>query len=187
MHINASGHGHKSWKRGWKRRDGLKINRWKNRQGKNEAEKYKSGSYLTAEVGEKCQICVSRLPQVPGGAPRCKSKVQFKVSNVFCQCTFHPMALSPEPVIYPQSSNSLSGALVGGKGKEHLRPWFLWLRRLISLHLRIYLFHSSKDDCSNVLNHVCACLMGNVQKHLGTVALVHGKWQLREQNLPLAN
>lgn len=68
-----------------------------------------------------------------------------------------------------------------------MRPWFLWLRRLISLHLRIYLFHSSKDDCSNVLNRVCACLNGNVQEHLGTVALVHGKWQLAEQNLPLAN
>lgn len=96
-------------------------------------------------------------------------------------------SLLPEPVIYPLSSSSPSGALAKGKGKEHLRPWFLWLRRLISLHLRINVFHSSKDDCSNVLNRVCACLMGNVQEHLGTVALVHGKWPLTEQTLPLAN
>lgn len=34
---------------------------------------------------------------------------------------------------------------------------------------------------------VSVCLMGNVQEHLGSVALVHGKWQLTKQNLPLAN
>lgn len=109
-------------------------------------------------------------------------RVQIRVWNVFHQCTFHPI-ICPQR----QSSNSPSGALAKGKGKEYLRPWFLWLRRLISLHLRINVFHSSKDGCSNVLNRVCACLMGNLQEHLGTVALVHGKWQLTEQTLPLAN
>lgn len=180
-HINSLGNDDTHWKRSQRRRDGLQK-----KGGRKDNENVRCKGAIDRVTWQlKSATYVSGLLWVPSEAPKQGCKSEFGMNAPWMH--FPPHSLLPQPVIYPWSSNIPSGALTKGKGKEHLRPWFLWLRRLISLHLRINVFHSSKDDCSNVLNHVCTCLMGNVQEHLGTVALVHGKWPLTEQTLPLAN
>lgn len=179
--INSLGKDDTSWKRSHGRRDGLKKEGGRKGNGNVRHKRAIEGDIWQLKSAKYVSLNCSEFPVKP------PNKGANQSLKCFPSVHFPPYSLLPDPVIYPWTSNSPSGAPAKGKRKEQLRPCFLWLRRLISLHLRINAFHSSKDDCSNVLNRVCACVMGNVQEHLGTVASVHGKWQLTEQTLPLAN
>lgn len=156
VHISSPGHSDTSWKRSQRRRDGPKPNKRKKKQWKYEAEENKSLTWvnLTAEVGAKCQTPVSRLLQVAVGALKWGWKSQFQMFS-------NPWSVPRTSYLPPVIQQALRNCS-RWQGEGASEAVFLWPRRLISLHVRIFLFQSSRDDCSNVLNRMCACLMGNM-------------------------